>query len=361
MSVSTSTRSAQCCPVLIRRYAEITGHSGLSLSSVTAVVISSDLRPTGEFSCSHALINKLHLNTVWSMRGNFVSVPTDCPQRDERLGWTGDIQVFTPTANYLFDTSAFLAGWLRDVEADQRDWKGVVPVIVPAVPMQPGNRQGRPMAIWADCAAITPWDLYTSFGDKAVLEKQFDSMCMWLDEGVPRDDRGFYAMKSPQYGDWLDPRSPPQLPGHGPTDTFMVANAYLVYTTSLVAKIAKIIGNASAEKKYAGEAADLLTKFRAEYITPNGRLASDSQTAYALGLRFDLFNANDLKTAEARLNWLLRWDMFKITTGFAGTPIILQVLADHGMLNLAYRMLQERDNPSWLYPVGMGATTIVSI
>ena len=347
------------CPHSRTSYAEVTGHPYLSLSSFTAIVISSDIRRTGHFSCSHDQINKLHLNTVWSMRGNFVSVPTDCPQRDERLGWTGDIQVFTPTANFLYDTSAFLKHWLQDLEAEQRDGKGVVPVIVPSVPIRLG-KQWWPMAIWADCAAITPWDVYQSFGDKSILETQFQSMCYWLDEGVPRDSRGFYGIKTPQYGDWLDPRAPPQLPAHGPTDTFMTANAYLVYTTHLVARIAKVIGNDAAEKKYSDQAADLLGKFRDDYITPNGRLTSDTQTAYTLGLKFGLFKKESTETAQGRLDWLIRWDMFKITTGFAGTPLILDVLAEHGMLNLAYRMLQENGNPSWLYPVSMGATTIVS-
>jgi len=291
------------------------------------------------------------------MRDNFVSVPTDCPQRDERLGWTGDIQVFAPTANYLFDTAAFLGGWMRDVEADQRDAGGVVPIIVPNVPM-PFERNNRPMAVWADCATITPWDLYNFFGDETNLELQWESMCLWLDNGLPRDERGFYSTKTPQYGDWLDPRSPPDLPGHCPTDPYLVANAYLIYVTKLTAKIGKIIGKIEAAARYSEQASKLLDLFQYEYVTSTGRLVSDTQTAYALVLRFGLLPEKHLEAAKARLDWLTRWEAFKITTGFAGTPIILKVLADNGMLNLAYRMLQTRDNPSWLYPVSMGATTI---
>jgi alpha-L-rhamnosidase len=325
-------------------------------------MISSDLRRTGTFETSHSLINKLHENTVWSMQGNFVSVPTDCPQRDERLGWTGDIQVFAPTANYLFDTAAFLGSWLRDVEVDQRDGGGIVPIIVPSVPMgTTSSRQYRPMAVWADCAIITPWDLYNAFGDKSTLEVQWESMRLWLDKGVPRDGRGFYTTTTPQYGDWLDPRSPPQLPGHSPTDSYLVANAYLTYVTDLAAKIAKIIGKPEAASLYSSQASKLLELFRKEYITPSGRLVSDTQTAYALALRFGLLPEDVICNARARLDFLTRWEAFKITTGFAGTPIILEVLADHGMLNLAYGMLQEGDDPSWLYPVSMGATTIVRL
>ncbi|PSN71410.1 hypothetical protein BS50DRAFT_282333 [Corynespora cassiicola Philippines] len=341
------------------RYAEISGYDDLSLSDFTAVVISSNLRRTGTFNCSHALINRLHENTVWSTRGNFVSVPTDCPQRDERLGWTGDIQVFTPTANYLFDTSAFLGGWLQDLEADQKDMDGVVPVIIPKIPIPPRHPENRPMAIWADCAILTPWDLYNSFGDQKVLEKQWESMQAWLDKGVPRDERGFYSDATPQYGDWLDPRSPPQLPGHSPTDPFLIANAYLIHVTRLAAQIGSMLGKTEAAARYAKQADSLLALFREEYISATGRLASDTQAAYVVALLFGLFETDrQIQTARKRLDWMIRWEAFKITTGFAGTPIILQVLADNDMLNHAYRMLQERDCPSWLYPVSMGATTI---
>lgn len=342
----------------LTRYAEITGYDDISLSDFTGIVIASDLRRTGTFESSHALINKLHENTVWSMRGNFISIPTDCPQRDERMGWTGDIQVFAPTANFLYDTAAFLGSWMRDLEADQRDADGVVPIIVPNLPCQPDDRMKRPMAIWADSAIITPWDLYNSFGDLSQLEVQWESMCLWLDKGVPRDENGLYSTQTPQYGDWLDPRSPPNMPGNCPTDAFLVANAYLINSTSLAAQIGRVIGKSDVAQRYASEAARLTQLFRDEYITPNGRLACDTQTTYALALKFGLLMEEHLPTARKRFAHLVGWERFKITTGFAGTPIILKTLADNGMLNLAYRMLQERDCPSWLYPVRMGATTI---
>lgn len=296
------------------------------------------------------------------MRGNFVSVPTDCPQRDERLGWTGDLQVFAPTANFLFDTSAFLGGWLRDLYADQQDFGGVVPNIIPAIPMPPRHPEQRPMAVWADCSVITPWDLYSAYGDKQVLETQWDSMRLWLEQGLPRGETGLYSTKTPQYGDWLDPRAPAQLPGHGPTDQYLIANAYLIHVTRLAAKIARTLEKAEEAEKYAEQAAHLLELFRHEYVTGSGRLASDTHASYALALHFGLLSAEkgEVLTARDRMDWIARWEAFKITTGFAGTPIILHVLADNGMLGLAYRMLQERDCPSWLYPVGMGATTIVS-
>lgn len=282
----------------------------------------------------------------------------DCPQRDERMGWTGDIQVFAPTANFLFDTAAFLGSWMRDLEADQRDADGVVPIIVPNLPAQPDDRMTRPMAIWADCAVITPWDLYRAFGDRHLLQTQWDSMCLWLDKGVPRDERGFYSTRTPQYGDWLDPRSPPNMPGNCPTDSFLVANAYLIYTTKLAAEIGRLLGETDTAQRYSADATCLSQIFRDEYVTPKGRLACDTQTTYALALQFGLLEDKHLATARERLGHLVRWERFRITTGFAGTPIILRALADNGMVNLAYRMLQERDCPSWLYPVRMGATTV---
>lgn len=295
------------------------------------------------------------------MRGNFVSVPTDCPQRDERLGWTGDIQVFAPTAGYLFDTTGFLGGWLQDLEADQRDLDGVVPNIIPAIPIPPRFPEKRPMAVWADAAILTPWDLYTSSGDQAILSRQWESMRLWLDKGIPRDERGFYSTASPQYGDWLDPRAPPHLPGHSPTDAFLIANAYLVHVTALAGKIGRILEKPEAES-YTAEATRLRGLYRREYISASGRLASDTQAAYAVALRFELFEGEEeLATARSRLDWMVRWEAFNITTGFAGTPIILHVLADYDMLQHAYRMLQEPECPSWLYPVTMGATTIVSL
>ncbi|KAH8897929.1 hypothetical protein GQ53DRAFT_712412 [Thozetella sp. PMI_491] len=341
------------------RFAEISGFEGLKLEDFTAIVISSDLRRTGTFECSHELINRLHENTIWSMRANFVSVPTDCPQRDERLGWTGDIQVFAPTASYLYDTAAFLGSWLRDLDADQRDLGGIVPNIVPSIPIPPRYPEKRPMAIWGDCAILTPLDIYMSFGDQQHLSAQWDSMVLWLQKGVRRDERGFYSAGTPQYGDWLDPRSPPQLPGHSPTDPYLVANAYLVHVTQLVSDVASVIGKFEDARKYAAQAADLRERFRNEYISRTGRLASDTQAAYAIALRFKLLEGDtELATARSRLEWMAKWEAFKITTGFAGTPYILPVLVDIGLLDIAYRMLQEKECPSWLYPVTMGATTI---
>ncbi|WWC90341.1 uncharacterized protein L201_005274 [Kwoniella dendrophila CBS 6074] len=341
------------------RYAEISGVKP-TLDDFTAIVIFSDMRRTGTFECSHQMINRLHANVVWGMMSNFVSVPTDCPQRDERLGWTGDLQVFGPTANYLFDTSGFLQGWLKDVYAEQIYWKGVPPTVVPFVPPNKFNDPWpKPHAVWADVVAITPWDLYNSSGDLGMLENQWESMKLWLDKGLPRAENGLWDPNAPLYGDWLDPNAPPQYPAHGRTDTHLVGNSYLIYVTELVSKIAALLGKKEESIRYKKDAERFKELYQDEYLSNSGRVVADTQTAYALALKFGLFkNEKQIKRATERLEFLCKWNYFKVSTGFAGTPILLPVLAENGLEHIAYRMLQERDNPSWLYSVGMGATTI---
>ncbi len=257
----------------------------------------------------------------------------------------------------MYDTSGLLTGWMADVVAEQNKYDGVPPVTIPFVTKFVGHKP-HPHAIWADLVALTPWDLYTAFGDRSILENHYDSMVAWLEKGVQRSANGFWSPDVVQYGDWLDPKAPPSFPAHGATDTHLAANAYLVYTTEVVAKVAKEIGKVEEAKRWSAEHAKMKKQFQQEYVTPNGRLVSDSQTALALALRFKLLE--NTKAAVDRLQWSIRWEGFRITTGFAGTPIICDTLADNGLVSLAYRMLQEKSNPSWLYPVSMGATTIVS-
>jgi alpha-L-rhamnosidase len=246
------------------------------------------------------------------------------------------------------------------VAVETAENEGVPPVVVPNV----FQRRGKvdPHSVWADVVALTPWDLYTSYADNDLLEELFPTMIMWLDQGLPRrsDGTGLWSQDAIQFGDWLDPRAPPQYPANGQTDTHLVANAYLVYVTGVVARIAKVLGREKEAERFANEHSKLKIQFQREYITPNGRLSSDSQTAYALALSFDLLPPESRPAAIQRLDWLVRYDTFKISTGFAGTPLILHALADADLLHLAYRMLQEKEDPSWLYAVRMGATTIVS-
>ncbi|KAH6689491.1 bacterial alpha-L-rhamnosidase-domain-containing protein [Plectosphaerella plurivora] len=345
------------------RYVQIDGMSTepgqLNLSSITAVVIHTDMEQTGWFNCSHSLLNKLHDNIRWGMRGNFLSIPTDCPQRDERLGWTGDINVFAPTANFLYDTAGMLQGWLKDVAEEQlRDHGSCPPFFCPDVPVDDVR---YPTAIWGDVTVGLPWSLYTSYGDEEILKRQLESMQTWIDEGIPRDaSTGLWAEDSYQFGDWLDPLAPPDDPGNSVTDPLLVANAHLVQATTLMQKISAIIGLDKQAGCYRESASKLKDAFQKRYISADGRVVTDSQTALALAIHLDLFDTPEqVKVAAARLKHLIRRNSrFKIATGFAGTPILGHALSRVGESQLFYRMLYHRKAPSWLYQVTMGATTM---
>lgn len=340
------------------RYMQVDGWPGITVDDVVYIIISSQMERTGHFECSHALLNQLHSNVVYSTISNTISLPTDCPQRDERLGWTGDLAVFAPTLNFLFNSAGFLRGWLKDLYDDQVALDGVVPVIVPTLPLEVllSFKQG----IWGDVSALTPWDLFNAFGDKQVLIDQFPSMCLWLDKGVERDpDTRLWTRAKPQLGDWLDPAAPPTLPGRGPTNAFLVADAYLVHTTRLVARVAKVIGEIQLSEKYMADFNTLLKSFHDNYVTPRSSIMSDTQTAISLMLHFDLCTGPEQRQILAnRLGQQVTREFWQVSTGFAGTPIILHALASNGMLHHAYRMLLARDSPSWLAPVLLGATTI---
>lgn len=346
------------------RYVEVTGWPGVGLLDIVGVVTHSAMEWTGNFKSSHKLVNQLHSNIFWSTLSNTISIPTDCPQRDERLGWTGDIQVYSPTLNYLFDGSGFLAGWLKDVYVDQQALGGNVPVTVPDILDEFHNQR---LAVWGDVAVLTPYDLYQAFGDVGILRQQYASGKLWLESGVVRDPRTqLWHPDQQQLSDWLAPKAPPERPGDAPTDSLLVADAYLVHTTRVFAKTAALLGETADAAKYDAQADNLTEAFYAEYVTPNGRVMSDTQTALALLLKFGIYPKNSAKfTPEeyakkygARLAQLVEKDDWKVATGFAGTPILLDTLEQVGELHHAYRMLQSRDTPSWLAPVLLGATTV---
>ena len=337
------------------RYVEVSDWPGaFDLSALEAVVLHSDMQPTGWFECSDPLLNQLHKNVVWGMRGNFLDVPTDCPQRDERLGWTGDLQVFAPTASYLYDVSGLLQSWLRDLAVEQRKAGGAVPHVIPNVL----GASAAGGAAWADAATVVPLVLYQRFGDAKILADQFESMCAWVDYIASSAAEGLWD-KGFQFGDWLDPTAPPDQPGQARTDKAIVASAYFVHSADLVAQAAEILGYAEAQQKYGELAAKVRAAFAREYITPAGRLMSDAETAYALALVFDLLpTAAQREHAGNRLSDLVRDSGYHIRTGFVGTPIICDALCQTGHFLTAYRLLLQQENPSWLYPVTMGATTI---
>ncbi|KAI5197127.1 glycoside hydrolase family 78 protein [Aureobasidium subglaciale] len=350
------------------RYVEVEGWSPsdiqhpLSIDSIEALVMHTDMKRTGWFSCSDPLINRLHENTVWSMRGNFLSIPTDCPQRDERLGWTGDIQVFGPSANFLFDTSAMLGSWLDDVSSEQATHDGIPPFVVPNILASDkgDNSWGNfPQAVWDDVVILLPWALYRSFGDLEILRRQYPSMQMWIDRGVRRGADDLWDSSFHQLGDWLDPSAPPDRPGEAKTDGTFVADAYLLHVTRLMIEISEVLGHKGEAARYTVDFKRLKKVFSRKYITIDGLLVADTQTGLALAIVFDLFKTPDqAKVAASRLERAVKLANFKVATGFTGTPIITHALSSVGLQNLAYRMLFEKECPSWLYPITMGATTI---
>jgi len=339
------------------RYAEVTG-SYDDLSAV-AVVYHSDLERTGWFSCSDELLTRLHENVVWGMRGNFVDVPTDCPQRDERLGWTGDLQVFAPTAAYLYDCAGFLDSWLQDLAADQTA-DGTVPLFVPRVDFPGPFAEPAPTAGWGDAAVIVPWVTYQRFGDVGVLRRQYASMRAWVDGLTAALGPGtLFDKPAMQLGDWLDPAAPPDEPWAATTDPHLVATAYRAYVADLLARIAAVLGEESDAAKYADLADGVRQAFHDSYVTPRGLIVSDSQTAYALALEFGLLRDPDQRAvAGRRLVELVRARRHHVATGFLGTPLICDALTSAGAVDDAYQLLRQTECPSWLYPVTMGATTV---
>jgi alpha-L-rhamnosidase len=338
------------------RYMELNNWPGeLKREDLRAVVIHSDMERTGWFECSDPLLNRLHENVVWGMRGNFLDVPTDCPQRDERLGWTGDLEVFSPTAAFLYDVSGFLQSWLKDLAIEQRKLRGAVPHVVPNVL----SHGGASAAAWADAATIVPWVLYQRFGDAGILADQFESMHAWVDFVAALAGEKHLWDKGFQFGDWLDPTAPPDKPAQARTDKAIVASAYFAYSAKLVARAAQVLGRIEEQSHYAALAEKAKNAFVREYVTPAGRLMNDAETAYALAIAFDLLpTAEQRQHAGNRLAELVRDSGYQIRTGFVGTPLICDALCGTGHYQAAYRLLLQRECPSWLYPVTMGATTI---
>ncbi|WP_030450548.1 glycoside hydrolase family 78 protein [Herbidospora cretacea] len=340
------------------RYAQVDGWPGpLDPADVVAVVCHTDLRRIGFFASSDPRLDRLHENVVWSMRGNFVDLPTDCPQRDERLGWTGDLQVFAPTAAFLYDCAGPLASWLADLAAEQRAL-GTVPLYVPWIPLDP-FREIPPTAAWGDAAVVVPWVLHERTGDLGLLRAQYASMTAWVDQiaGLAGESRLWDS--GPQLGDWLDPTAPPERPFEAQTDPALVATAYLARSARLVAETAALLGLADDAARYHDLADQVTAAFDAAYTTAEGKVTGDSQTAYALALRFGLVDGGRRRAyAGERLAELVRANGHRIGTGFVGTPLVCDALTDVGAAADAYRLLLQTGCPSWLYAVTMGATTI---
>ena len=334
------------------RYVSISGYSGeVSKDILTGIVIHSDLERTGSFSCNNDTINQLQHNIIWGQKGNFLDVPTDCPQRDERLGWTGDAQVFAPTACFNMNCAGFYTEWLKDMAADQSE-DGSIPWVVPDK-IGLGAAHG-----WADAAVIVPWTVYRYFGDTQILANQYESMKAWV--GYMSDKAGASYLWKPevmQFGDWLafaTTRS--DYPG-ATTDKDLLANAYFYHSADLMSKIASILDKDQDAAFYENLKVNIKKSFNEEYVTPKGRLSSNTQTAYVVALSFGLLPKDKELLAAERLADDVN-SFGHITTGFLGTPDICHMLTEYGYIDEAFKLLYRKDYPSWLYPISKGATTI---
>ncbi len=322
-----------------------------SFDQITGVVIHSAMTPTGTFLCSDSLINQLQHNIQWGQKGNFVDVPTDCPQRDERLGWTGDAQVFSMTAAFNFDVAAFYTKWMKDFPADQSP-NGRVPHVIPDVL----NGEGGATA-WADASLIVPWTVYQVYGDKRILAEQYKSMKAWVEYMHTRAGAKNLWLGDAHFGDWLAFASNSSSYPGATTEKDLIATAYFAYSTRLLSQIATILGKTEDATLYSKLAGDVKKAFIDEFITKNGRVVSHTQTGYSLALAFDLLPENLKKNAADYLAADVR-KMGHLTTGFVGTPLLCKTLSATGNDDLAFMLLYRKQYPSWLYPVTQGATTI---
>ena len=322
-----------------------------ALDQVTGVVIHSDMAPTGSFSCSDQLINQLQHNIQWGQKGNFLDVPTDCPQRDERLGWLGDAQVFSGTASFNFNVAPFYTKWVRDIAADQLP-NGSVPDVVPD-----GLNGAGGKTAWADACIIVPWTTYLVYGDRRILEAQYPSMKAWAEYMAARAGEDRLWTGDWHFGDWLAFASnQPDYPG-ATTEKDLVATAYYSYSSGILSQVAGILEKKEDAEKYARLSGDIKKAFAREFVTPAGRLVSHTQTAYCLALAFDLLPENLVQKAADYLAADVR-KRGHLTTGFVGTPLLCKTLSAHGHDDLAFLLLNRKEYPSWLYPVTQGATTI---
>ncbi|MDX9811474.1 MAG: family 78 glycoside hydrolase catalytic domain [Bacteroidales bacterium] len=342
------------------RYVEVTGFPGeLKPENLTGVVVHSDMKPTGTYESSNELLNQLQHNIQWGQKGNFVDVPTDCPQRDERLGWTGDAQAFCRTAAFNYDVAAFFTKWLKDVTADQKKG-GEIPDVIPDV-LNPQNAlSAAPSAGWGDVAVIAPWTMYRVYGDLRFLENQYAGMKAWVDYIMQKAGDDFIWNGGSKYGDWLFYHPPvnSHTAADGYTDPDFIATAFYAYSAKLLSEAAGVLGKTDDEQKYLEVYEKIKGVFNHEYVTPAGRVGTNSQTSYVLALMFDLLPEELRAQAAAFLVADIRSRQNHLSTGFLGTPYLCHVLSQHGYTDVAYDLLLQETYPSWLYPVKMGATTI---
>jgi alpha-L-rhamnosidase len=325
------------------RYAEIGGLAeGLDPSQLTARVLSSIGPATGSFACSDELVNAIHRNVVWGLRGGLVGIPTDCPQRDERLGWTADAAAMAPSALFLGDTAPLFEKWLGDL-ADAQLPSGAYPDIAPRIGVTGSGNAG-----WADAGVLIPWLIYERTGNASVIERQYDSMRRFL-RFLGADHVGGLRHGG-RYGDWLALE--------GPTSLELIGTAYLARSAALFVRMARLLGHDGDADEVARLAAQARATFRRRFTTASGTLGEETQTGYALALGFDLLPRHARSVASDRLARLIEAADGHLLSGFLGTGLVLPALSDHGHHELATRLARQDTYPSWGYEVRQGATTI---
>ena len=358
------------------RYVKVTGMQvdASNVDDFEAWALYSDMQETGFIETSNEKVNRLIQNTKWSQKDNFLDIPTDCPQRDERLGWTGDAQIFSAAASFHMQTPAFFRKYLKDMRFEQGEKNGAVPYVVPDLLTIARLKCGEPefdltenmwgeagASVWGDAATIIPWNMYLFYGNKQLLAEQYDNMKQWTDFIIHMDevhcggkrlwDCGFH------FGDWLsldaegDART-------GGTDPYLVSSVYYMYSAQLTAKAAKVLGKEQDAAYYSDIAQAVRTAVRAKYLTAPGTLSVSTQTAYVLGIHFHIFEEEEMEPAARHLKRLLKERDNHLCTGFVGTAHLCPTLSRAGMNEEAYTLLLNEDYPSWLYEVNLGATTI---
>jgi alpha-L-rhamnosidase len=340
------------------RYVKIEGYPGeLDLNSIKGLVIYSDLSPTGDFSCSNPLINQLQHDILWSQKGNFLEIPSDCPQR-EKMGWTGDIQIYAPTACFLMDCFGFLAKWLQDLKVDQMD-NGLVPHIVPWLPDYPvygplgvGGSSG-----WGDACTIVPWTLYLYYGDKRILDEMYSVMKKWI-AFIQSRSKNYIWSKGMHWGDWLEPGRKIYYYFLPWAPKGYVATPFFAYSSYLLSKIARVLGKDNEADYYKGLSEKVRAAYSKKYVKKSGRVKPSRQGAYVLALVYDMVPEKMRPKLAAHLVKMVKDNDYHLDTGFLSTPHLCQVLCDNGYEDVSFKVLNQDTIPSWLYEVRKGATSI---
>ena len=341
------------------RYVKVSGVSDKSLlDHFVASFVYSDIQQLSTLKTSNPLVNKFVDNVIRSQKDNFLDIPTDCPQRDERMGWTGDIQVFSSAACSNMGVYAFLTKYMHDLAIEQEKMQGAVPFVVPMFDVLEAGSSA-----WGDAATVIPWNMWLHYGDKAILEQQFASMKAWVDfmarQVVAQEGETYLWDSGFHFGDWLAPDNEPHIKTFkGKTEDKFIASIYFHYSSMLVSKSAHVLGLEDIADQYREMSEKVLSELRNEYITANGKLALETQTAYILAIMFDIYPQQFMSRAARDIETKLARDQFKIKTGFVGTPYFCRALTKVGLNDLAYRIFLSEDKPGWLYPVTQGATSI---